>query len=264
MLRKGATVMNTSAAVVVSLAFVFLAHESAHAQLFGPSPAPAPPPVSTECAHTFGHEEFAWCVSENGNLVALTSPAGAEHIRVGNVSEGYVVCAPDADSYYDVGTSSAGWEQAILVEAVGPSNVAIERTTTDGRFTLRQDVIGNSRERSITVVMTLTNLLGDATGVQILRHADVDVDNTFADDVFDKSADATWARQVHALTLTAVDGDVPHQTHISADPAPRTCTRAAVRQLPSQDSDLSVSVRYDVGDLAAGATRTVTFAYRVQ
>ena len=212
--------MNTSAAVVVSLAFVFAAHGSAHAQLlFGP--APAPPPASTEC-HTPSCTKSCRCVSENGNLVALTSPAGAEHIRVGNVSEGYVVCAPDDDSYYDVGTSSAGWEPAILVEAVGPSNVAIERTTTDGRFTLRQDIIGNSRERSITVLMTLTNLLGDATGVQILRHADLDVDNTFADDVFDKSADATWARQVHALTLTAVDGDVPHQAQISADPAPRT------------------------------------------
>src|SRR5688500_6384913 len=163
MSRKVA-VMNTTAAAVVSLVSLFAAHGSAGAQgLF--EPEPAPPTTSSECAYTFGNEGFTWCVSVNGNVVALTSPARTEHIRVGNVSEGYVVCAADAEPYFDVGTQAAGWDPATLIGKVGPVNVSLERTTVDGRFRLRHDIFGISKLRSIIVVMTVTNLLGDATAV---------------------------------------------------------------------------------------------------
>jgi hypothetical protein len=248
--------------VAVGFAFLLGVHGTAAAQVLpGPTPDPTP---STECRYPFGSEGFAWCVSENGNVVSLTSPAGAEHLRVGNVAEGYVLCVPGVEPYYDVAAIDAGWGPATLVKEVGGIGVAIERTTTDGRFNLRQDIMGNTRRRSITVFMTVTNLLEGAVSLQILRHADFDVDNTFGDDMFDKSSDGTWARQLHALTLSAVDVDVRHQSRISADLAPSTCTPASTLGLPAADSDLAASIRYDLEGLAAGASRTVTFTYRVQ
>ena len=258
--------MNTSATVVVGVALLLGLQGSAEAQLpFPVLPGQQPEATSsTECAYTFGTEGFIWCVSENGNVVTLTSPAGAEHLRVGNVAEGYVLCVADAEPYYDVGPAAAGWGPATLVHEVGSASVAIERTTTDGRFSLRQDIVGNRWSRTVTVFMTLTSLLGDAAGVRVLRSADFDVDNTFGDDVFDKSSDGTWARQIHAVTLSALDVDVPHQSRISAELTPRTCTPSSVLGIPAVDSDLAASVRYDLGDLAAGASRTLTFIYRVQ
>jgi hypothetical protein len=255
--------MNMCATVAVGFAFLLGLYGTAAAQVLYPEPAPEPTP-STECRYAFGSEGFAWCVSENGNVVTLTSPAGAEHLRVGNVAEGYVLCVPGGQPYYDVGVIDAGWGPATLVKEVGVIGVAVERTTTDGRFRLRQDIVGNKLQRSITVFMTLTNLLEDAVGVQVLRHADFDVDNTFGDDMFDRSSDGTWARQLHALTLSAADVEVPHQSRISADLAPRTCTPASTLGLPAADGDLAASVRYDLGELASGASRTVTFIYRVQ
>jgi hypothetical protein len=140
---------------------------------------------SMDCRYEFGSGGFAWCVSENGNLVRLTSPREAEHIAVGNVAEGYVVCAPGSGDgpYSDVNVASSGWGPAVLVEEPSETGVSIERTTIDGRFTLLQTFTGNRRDRSITIRMTLTNNGADVDRVRLLRTADLDIDGSSGDDV---------------------------------------------------------------------------------
>jgi hypothetical protein len=304
--------MNTRTTVQLASMIVLALAGSAEAQT---TPEIAP------CGFRFGSGAFVWCVSESGTLTRLTSPAGAEHIRVGNVNEGYVVCAANASPYYDAGSSSSGWGAPVVVpdpvvpdpvvpdpvvpdpvvldpvvpdpvvadsvaadpvaaesveddpddpstdvaaEATAGSGITIERSTIDGRFTLRQVFSANKGDRSITVAMTLTNNLEEATAVQLLRSADLDIDNTFNGDVFDKSADAAWARQAHSVTLSALNRNLNHQTRVSSNLAPRTCLPTSFFGIPAVNADLAASIRYDVGTLAAGGSKTLRFRYRVQ
>jgi hypothetical protein len=57
---------------------------------------PAAPAAGTDCYATFtsgaGATAFNFCVTANGNVLSLESPAGAEHIRVGVFLEGYSIC----------------------------------------------------------------------------------------------------------------------------------------------------------------------------
>ncbi len=149
-------------------------------------------------------------------------------------------------------------------EPIAASSITIERSTIDGRFTLRQVIRANKRDRAITITMTLTNNFDEIAGVQLLRSADFDVDNTFNGDVFDKSADAAWARQAHSVTLSALNRNLTHQTRISSNLAPRTCLPTSFFGIPAVNADLAASIRYDVGTLAAGDSKILRFRYRVQ
>lgn len=244
--------------IVVITVFVFLAViASARAQTIA-----ADSVVRPACAYQFGAGDFVWCVSEAGNIARLTSPHEAEHIRVGSVDEGYVVCSPDGGPYFDTGMSASGWDAPTLVEPPTEDSVRIARTTTDGRFSLLQEIRGNPRRRHLTIRMTLTNN-GSATNVRLLRSADLDIDGSRANDVFDSSADAAWARQVHAVSLAALNHNVGHHARVSANLSPRHCGPAAQTILPAVGADLAVSVRYDLGELGAGESAAVLFRYQV-
>jgi hypothetical protein len=245
--------------VVIALALVLASNLSAQAQTLEAESA------RTACRYELGSNQFRWCVSATGNIVQLTSPDDYEHIAVGSVSEGYAVCTPDGDGggpYVDNGSLSSGWADPVLVAEPTETGVTIERTTTDGRFTLRQQFTGNAGNRQITVRMTLTNNGGDAENVRLLRSADLDIDNTRGNDVFDKSSDSAWARQVHAVSLSALNHNVDHVVRVSGNLAPRNCGPANQNYLPSA-ADNAVSVRYDLGELAAGESKSVRYRYRV-
>jgi hypothetical protein len=50
---------------------------------------------------------FNFCVTQNGNVLSLESPAGAEHIRVGVFMEGYTICDHTLGlRYWDLGAYS--------------------------------------------------------------------------------------------------------------------------------------------------------------
>lgn len=251
--------MNALRIVVVSLVILVVASLApAHGQSLVDSDQ------STDCAYEFGSGAFVWCVSEGGNLVRLTSPGDAEHIRVGNVAEGYVVCAADVGPYFDVNVASSGWEAPVLVEPPGDTGVSIERMTSDGRFTLLQAFTQNRADRSITIRMTVTNNGEEIGNVRLLRSADFDMDNTRNGDVFDKSDNAAWARQTNSVTLAALNRGVDHHVRLSANLAPRNCSpNAHYGPVPSSGTDLAASIRYDLGHLAPGESRSVRVRYKV-
>lgn len=221
-----------------------------------------PTTPGTDCKYEFGSGDFAWCVSAAGNIVRLSSN-GAEHIAVGTVAEGYVVCASEEGPYYDVHAVSAGWGEPVLVEGPADDAVTIERTTLDGRFTLLQ-FIHATAGNSITIRMTLTNNgRRRINNVMLLRSADLDVDGTEAGDVFDVSENAALVREKSAVALVALREALPHEARVATDVAPTTCTPDAWSPLPATDVDLAASIRYDLGRMAEGKSKSVRVRYQV-
>ena len=221
--------------------------------------------LGTDCRYEFGSGDFAWCVSEAGNIVRL-SVDGAEHIAVGTMTEGYVVCAAGAGPYYDVNSASAGWGEPVLVEGPTENAVIIDRTTLDGRFTLRQFIHATGEaagDNAITIRMTLTNngqrRIND---VMLLRTADLDVDGTEAGDLFDTSDNVASAREKSTVALIALREGMPHEALVSADVAPTTCAPSSYGTAPAE-SDLGVSIRYDLGRMAEGKDKSVRVRYHV-
>jgi len=243
----------------IVVAVLFLAAFGAQSQAQTLEAAAAQP----ACGYQFGSGDFVWCVTANGNIVQLTAPRDFEHIAVGNVNEGYALCTPDGGPYFDTGAASAGWADAIVVvDPAEEDGLSITRTTLDGRFTLEQQIIGRKGSRAITIRATVTNNGGAVDNVRLLRTADVDVDNTRGNDIFDRSADSAWARQQHAVSLTALNEHAPHQSRVSANLSPRNCAPAAQPDVPVQ-GDFAISVRYDLGPFAPGESKAVGFRYAV-
>jgi hypothetical protein len=55
-----------------------------------------------------------------------------------------------------------------------------------------------------------------------------------------------------------------HQVRLSTDKTPRNCVPAPFEDsVPAVDDDLAASVRYDLGALATGESRTVRVRYQV-
>lgn len=218
--------------------------------------------VNSTCAYEFGNSEFSVCVSPNGNIVRLTSPAGAEHINVGTLAEGYVLCAGTHLPYYDVAAAGARFGAPTLLDGPTSDSVTIQRTTGDGLFTVQQAFVANTTNRQITVTMTIINNGPTVSNVRLLRSADFDMDGTRTTDVFDRSNDSTWARQLRAASLSAQTRNVPHQARISPNLAPQNCGPATVAP-PTVNTDLASFVRYDIGSIPARGNRAVRFRYQI-
>lgn len=229
-----------------------------------PSIAQAQTLAAPECSYSFGTGDFRWCASANGTVVHLASPALVEHIRVGTTLEGYVVCAAGIAPVYDLGAVADGWDAPLLIGTPTQTGVTIQRTTLDGRWTLRQLLRGNRNARTVSIAMTLTNNFEPLANVQILRTADIDMDGTLTGDTFDRSARSVWARQVRALVLSPGTLDVRAEARLSSSLAPRTCLPLPHTRAPVTGTDLAGSVRYDLGTLGSGAARTVSVVYRLQ
>src|SRR3954451_5061526 len=65
--------------------------------------------TSTSCFKTFqsgsGAAFFRWCFSDHGNIVDVESPVTFEHLNIGDIREGYAVCANGVTPAYDFGSS---------------------------------------------------------------------------------------------------------------------------------------------------------------
>ena len=229
-------------------------------------------PDAAGCTYNFSASNLVWCVSSTGNLQRLTSPTGAEHIAVGQVLEGYGICINNAPVYYDraaaSGTAAAGFGAPVVVSGPTGSSVKIARTTTDGRYRLEQKWSRDSSERDLTVEMTLTSLIGSAVAeLKLVRLVDVDANADTVADGYDKSARATWIRNVDSVSVQALTLKYPASTAITtflvADANPFPCAPASVAPLPGANQDVAAWVGYDLGVLGAGKKATVKVGYQV-
>ncbi len=127
-------------------------------------------------------------VSEGGNIVGFGGPvvAGAsyEHVNVGALSDGYVLCYrnPQTGTYvnaYDVGTAASGFGPATATPDPNDPNVMrVVRSTSDGLLGLKQGFAFQGKEKRMLVQMDVINSNPfPIEGVVLRRQADFDVDS---------------------------------------------------------------------------------------
>jgi hypothetical protein len=159
---------------------------------------------TSTCTYTFtsgsGFTYLQFCVTKNGNIVEFQSPVNVEQIRQGSYGEGYGICDLSTEAeYYDFADNgdSSNWKAPSTVTHTA-TMVKIERTTTDGLWTLTQTITSTpGTNPSAKVLMALKNNSSTSKEALLFRWADVDpgqaagTDTSF-DENFDGTLDSAW------------------------------------------------------------------------
>lgn len=211
-------------------------------------------------------------ISTHGNLLRFEGPVGYDHIGVGALSEGYVLCY-GAVNAYDTGSAESGF---------GPSSTScgatctVTRSTSDGKLRLRQVISRSTSLRSATFEMTLTNLTGGPiTGVILRRQADLDVDtggasgtgnfsNWFGaserDSVFGWNPINASGSEGHAISLVAVE-PTRALAKVTAAILDSSCNPTNIAAAGPVFGDRGVTLQYNIGTLPAGGSVKDTVKY---
>jgi hypothetical protein len=155
-------------------------------------------PLATEaCKYTFttgsGATLMTYCITVNGNFGGFESPAGVEMLHQGGAFEGYGVCDFSSNTeYFDYAyTDSANWNAPILVTE-NSTEVKIERTTSDGLWTLTQVITKvTGMPPNAKIMMTLKNNSSVTKLVGLLRFAAFVPDHASASGNFNENYDGT-------------------------------------------------------------------------
>jgi hypothetical protein len=208
----------------------------------------AVPAAATDCFATFtsgaGATAFNFCITANGNVLSLQSPAGVDHIRGVNLMEGYTICDHTLGGrYWDLGAYSPNGDflTPAIVEPNGPNTfpLTITRTTWDGLYTLKQTYSRSVADKSVLVTMALTNNDITFTGsrsVSVWRGADFDVDGSISNwGGVTKDSAMAWNNVAglspggHGAAVTSQSLAVPHTAGVETfgvgDPACPTFRR---------------------------------------
>lgn len=218
------------------------------------------------CEHTFasgsGSSLIRYCVSSGATIVQLEGPAGAEHLRVDEVIEGFVVCSGTIVQDWDLSATGSGFGPATVSSGPTSSGITLQRSSP--RFQLDQKFALDKNEKDVTITMTLKNISGAMIpDVRLTRAYDPDVNGNPAADLEVKSARAVWAGDVNAVTLTGTSWTFAADTAIDNDSSPACSAGSGVPPAITADARLA-SVTYRLGNLGPGAKKTVKFVYRLQ
>lgn len=236
------------------------------------------------------------CISREGNIVNLESPKTREHIDAGQPLEGYRACwwkpsaagspsgtmeirsAVDPDPFFQ------DWAPAYRIDQPnGPNTfpLSIYRRTLDGSLQVKQDFARDSAERDLTITMTVTNTSGSQLQqVGLERLVSLHIDGITGDSDYVASA-----RSVLAYNPPAVNGGVASNAvaltglttgtsltvgkFLGYSPLEQcgSIVLSASQPLQVQKADAVYCpdcyfAGYGIGNLAAGASKTVKFLYR--
>jgi hypothetical protein len=194
-----------------------------------PEPGTISPDATSDCQSTFtsgsGQTFFQFCVTVNGNITELQSPAGFEHIREGSIQEGYAICDFGTTTgvetrYFDYadGGDSGNWQPPVTTQPGGANTfpLKIARTTSDGIYTLTQNFTRDTVEPTVKIAMTLKNNTKATRDFALVRFADIDANNAInsGTDLFDFSHDAAWGYNngfsLYGVMLFTVPTNLPH------------------------------------------------------
>lgn len=232
-------------------------------------------PESANVFYVYPGRPRVW-LSNHGNLLRFEGPTGYDHVGVGNLSEGYVLCY-NGRRAWDTGSSESGFGQAQA--SCSGNSCTITRTTSDGWLRLRQVISKVDIERSLTVEMTLTKIGGPfLTGVVLRRQVDLDVDaggdlgtgdttNWFAaterESVWAWNAANDSGREGHAVMLRQIirqPGSVPYSAKVTEQILDNSCSPFNLAADGPVRGDYGATIQYNVGSLGQGGT----FVGRVQ
>ena len=139
------------------------------------------------------------CITENGNISWLESPAGAVHLKT---REGYAICSYDTSLTvhgFDVGTAAEGWG----APTVSDNKRIITRTSLDGMIQLKQTFTVLPAVSGVDVKMEIKNLsLIVLPDLVVQRYFDADVDGTPTNQFFRSSTSAWGMTTARGLMLT--------------------------------------------------------------
>jgi len=249
--------------------------------------------ATTTCTYQFtsgsGTTYLQFCVTVNGNIVEFQSPLGVEQLSPQNspAYEGYGICdITNSDTqYWDyAGNGDSGnWNPPVTLSHTATA-VKIERTTSDGAWTLTQTITSVPGTAAGTVpyakiAMALKNTSGVTKDAFLIRFGNVVPDNavnagSYAQN-YDGIADSAWGYTSYSdpnggpfgLRLENTGNPVPLSTlafreglaiDTLAGPAP--CNPGANNVGTLTDSDGSAVYLYDV-QLTKNQTVTVTDRY---
>jgi hypothetical protein len=159
--------------------------------------------ATTSCAYTFttgsGPTYMKFCVTVNGNITQFESPAGNEQINVQSVGEGYGLCTYNSESetsydYYDWGESDSGnWGPSTLLSQTA-TEVKIQRTTSDGNWTLTQtftQVGGSLPYAKVDMQLKYNSATPNVGMYAFFRWVNVDASDTTRN-TLDWTSDSAW------------------------------------------------------------------------
>src|SRR5271156_1491669 len=161
------------------------------------------PDVTRTCTYKFtsgsGATYLQFCVTVNGSIVEFNSPEGVEQLDQANTpDEGYGLCDQTTGvGYYDYAyVASTNWNAPTKVSS-SATMVKIERTTTDGLWTLTQTITSVAGTNPYArVAMELKNNSSDTKTAGLLRYGSPVPDDAGEDDDFDEyfaaSIDSAW------------------------------------------------------------------------
>lgn len=263
--------------------------------LHGPFPAvaaqPQTPirnavPAADSCVYTFtnsgsNNSYMEFCVTANGNIVSYQSPDGIEYIYLGAIGEGYAICDFTTDAaYYDWSDDgiSSNWDTPVVMSS-SPTQVKLERTTTDGIWTLTQTIFKETSVLpSAKVTMALKNNSTITRDVYLIRWADVDpypADGSFAESA-DSTFNSAWGYTAADYTGNNYAGyglmiqniGVPTNTlgwgmgayDLNTSVAPAACNPTANYYGYQASTDVSIEMLYYL-EIAKGKNATVNLRY---
>jgi hypothetical protein len=159
-------------------------------------------PETEDCSYTFasgsGATYLKFCVAVNGNIISFNSPQGVEQIAQDGAYEGYGICdVYTGNQYYDYAAYNSGnWNAPTTISRTGTS-VKIERTTSDGLWTLTQAITSTPGTNPYaTVGMELKNNSDTIKNVLLLRYVNAVPDKAATtgnwSENYDGTNDSAW------------------------------------------------------------------------
>ena len=161
------------------------------------------PDATRTCTYTFtsgsGTTYLKFCVTVNGNLTEFQSPTGVEQLDQDGGNEGYGICDATNDNteYYDYAyLDSRNWAAPTTLSHTA-TEVKIERTTSDGAWTLTQTITKVAGDNPYAkIVMALKNNSATTKSVALLRYASPFPDNAASSgnfkEYYDGGQDGAW------------------------------------------------------------------------
>jgi hypothetical protein len=235
-------------------------------------------PLNAQCLATFengsGADRIRICISKHGNLMRLESPAGVEHIRNGDFLEGYVLCtdATTNEVGYDLGPNEAGFDDGTVSQPGGGGTLPliVTRNSLDGRFQLIQTFTWDPASLRVKIEMQVKNVSGvKQFNVDLRRLVDLDIgenvtglfENNWGESLesvfaWNDVGQGTTAPQ--GVSLTAASPKTPHFTTVAF--IDLGCVSLSPQITPTF-GDFAGVVTYNIGNIPANQTKTVSYVY---
>jgi hypothetical protein len=233
-------------------------------------------PVRSEgaggCTHVVkdsgsGATKYRVCVSAAGNLVEFQTPAGEALIHP-TFYEGYHLCSDSTIAYDHSINAVSGFAAPVLADA---SPLTINRTTSNGVFTVTQIFQPNPTERDLKITMKVKNNSGvTQTNVSIGRGWDAGTGTT--EKVFGGgyggSVMFVYSLSGYGLMLTLLSVPFHHATYraytlwASHRGTMAMCAPSFAGFAAEFWQDWFATGTYGLGTIAPGATKTVILSYR--